>query len=388
MRLTLILTLIFSFLSAQPREALLIGNYSYKHITNLNNPSENLKRLKKSLEDVDFNVEIKQNLNSENLEDAIVKFTARLARNRDTIGFLYYTGHGCQVDYQGYLVPTNVDTTKKLKIKYNALNINQMLETLKTAKNKVNLLFLDACRDVPTGTKGGTKGLGQPIEKPIGTLLVYATEAGKVANDNAKFINALIENINRPNQQIEKLGVNISRVVAKKTNYHQVPEVYAKLLPENMVLKGGYVPPPPPTPTPVYIPKPKPISTSKWITPSDSVCKANGGKMDAYGICQSNWENAKKICSANGGQLPSIDDLKQVVVDCGGEWDNWSKNNKNTYYQPCYKQKGFNDFSLYWSSTSSSYYNESAYIVYFYGGTLNNGVKGNNYYVRCVRAGQ
>ncbi len=75
----------------------------------------------------------------------------------------------------------------------------------------------------------------EPTNTPKGSLVVYATEAGKVANDNAKFINALIENINKPNQQIESLGSNISRVVAKKTNYTQIPVVYAKLLPENMV---------------------------------------------------------------------------------------------------------------------------------------------------------
>lgn len=160
MRAIILLGVLCSFLFAQPREALLIGNYHYSHISNLDNPSKNLQRLKQSLEDVDFNVKVEKNLNSEKLEHAIEQFKNRLARNSNTIGFLYYTGHGCQVDYQGYLVPTNVDTQKKLKIKYNALNINQMLETLKGARNKVNLLFLDACRDVPTGTKGGTKGLG------------------------------------------------------------------------------------------------------------------------------------------------------------------------------------------------------------------------------------
>ncbi len=134
MRAIILLGLLCSLLSAQPREALLIANHKYQHISNLDNPMSNLKRLKKSLEDIDFKVEIATNLNSENLENAIEKFKNRLAKNSNTIGFLYYTGHGCQVDYQGYLIPTNVDTQKKLKIKYNALNINQMLEKLKETK--------------------------------------------------------------------------------------------------------------------------------------------------------------------------------------------------------------------------------------------------------------
>ncbi len=67
-------------------------------------------------------------------------------------------------------------------------------------------------------------------------MLVYATEAGKVANDNAKFINALIDNINKPNQYIKDIGDNISRVVAKRSSYKQIPEVYSKLLPRPKAL--------------------------------------------------------------------------------------------------------------------------------------------------------
>ena len=64
---------------------------------------------------------------------------------------------------------------------------------------------------------------------------------------------------------------------------------------------------------------------SKWITPSDSVCKSNGGEIKDNG-CEANWENANKICSASGGSLPSIDLLSFIaVVDCGGEFENGNK---------------------------------------------------------------
>jgi uncharacterized caspase-like protein len=196
--LLLPLLLLSTQLNAESREALLIGNSDYQYISDLDNPISNLKRLKESLKELNFNVKIKTNLDSVHLESSIDKFVARLSASSDTIGFLYYTGHGCQVDYQGYLVPTNVDTQKKLQIKYNAFNINKMLEKFKGAGNRVNMLFLDACRDVPTGAKGGTKGLGQPTNTPNGSLVVYATKAGDVAEDNSYFIDALISNIKIP----------------------------------------------------------------------------------------------------------------------------------------------------------------------------------------------
>jgi len=232
MRLSIILALMLTFLSAEPREALLIGNSNYQHISNLDDPSANLNRLKKTLKDLDFNVKIKTNLNSEELEESIDNFAKRLAKSSDAIGFLYYTGHGCQVDYQGYLVPTNVDTKIKRKIKYNALNINEMLETLEDAGNRVNMVFLDACRDIPTGAKGGTKGLGQPINTPNGSLVVYATKAGEVAKDNSYFIDALIKNLKTSNQTVRDLGDNISLSVSQKSSQQQIPVVYSSLLPK------------------------------------------------------------------------------------------------------------------------------------------------------------
>jgi len=127
-----------------------------------------------------------------------------------------------------------------------------------------------------------------------------------VASDNSRFINSLIKNISKPNQRIRDIGDNISNEVAKESGYSQIPEVYTKLLP-NMVLKG-YTPT---TPQPTTISTPKPKITSKWIRPTKSVCKANGGEID-NGECIANWENAKKICSASGGKLPTREDFLKL----------------------------------------------------------------------------
>ena len=232
MKLIILLVLILGMLNAESRYALLIGNSDYRHIDDLEDPSYNIGRLKKSLEDLDFKVTVEKNLNSEYLSEAIEQFSKRLSKDKNNIGFLYYSGHGCQLNYQGYLVPTDVDTKNKVKIKHHALSINEMLDTLSMANNRVNMLFLDACRDVPTGAKGGTKGLRQPTTTPKGSLVVYATEAGKIANDNSDFINALIDNIKQPNQNVKDMADNISNAVADKTGEMQIPVVFYKRLPK------------------------------------------------------------------------------------------------------------------------------------------------------------
>ncbi len=47
----------------------------------------------------------------------------------------------------------------------------------------------------------------------------------------------------------------------------------------------------------------KSTTTSKWFTPTDKAVK---------------WKKAKQICRDNGGRLPTIEELKEVMTDCGG----------------------------------------------------------------------
>ena len=119
----------------------------------------------------------------------------------------------------------------------------------------------------------------------------------------------------------------------------------------------------------------------KWITPSEK------GEVT--------WSEAEKICSNLGGRLPTIDELKEVVTDCGGEviykfFDTlWSKK-RNSSYHSCCKRKGFtpND---YWSSTTtgaSALHANNAWHMYFPSGYLLTNGTSFSFYVNCVRDGQ
>jgi len=375
MRVIILITVLLGILNAEKREALLIANNIYEHreMGNLQDVSGNLRQLESALEAVGFSVKIETNLDNKRLKQAIDRFSNRLAKSSDTIGFFYYAGHGCQVENVGYLIPTNVNTQKKIDIKYDALNIDKMIETFDSAGNKLNMLFLDACRNIPTGARGGTRGLAQAPLTPKGTMVVYATEAGRTADDNTNFINSLVSNLQQPNQSIKDMADNISNSVADMTNERQIPVVFYKRLPRpKVVLKHGYVSP---------TPKPKTRPTSKWITPTNKVCKANGGKITNE-VCGATWKNSKKICSASGASLPSIDDLRKVVTDCGGVIDDYINNINNSNYQTCYKQKGFTS-SWYWSSTEIN--SSLAWGVDFRNGNDDCCSKTVKIYALCVR---
>ena len=386
MKIFITFAILLNLIYAQPREALLIGNSDYKYITDLDDPSSHLNRLKSSLKALDFKVVIKSNLNSEYLEESIDEFSRRLSKDRDTIGFLYYSGHGCQLDHKGYLIPTDVDTQKRLKIKHHALSINEMLETIDSANNRVNMLFLDACRDVPTGARGGTKGLGQ-LHTPKGTLVVYATEAGKIARDNQNFINALIKNINRPNQSIRNIGFNISNDVADQTQDSQIPVVFAKRLPNVVINEED-------------IDKPvEQITNHKNIITIDNLMwqdepytKADKQHYDKDTEGGRVWHHkgAKEYCSSLtlGGyedwRLPTKDELISLLTKSS------SKNSKGYSY---YIKKEFlenmpplnGEYSNAVFFTSTSKDSSSFWVVGFgYGSGVWND-DSHSGYVRCVR---
>lgn len=92
-----------------------------------------------------------------------------------------------------------------------------------------------------------------------------------------------------------------------------------------------------------------------WVKPTEAVCKANGGEI--FGNeCQSKWEDAPKICKAFGARLPTFDELKSAMTDCGGVLNDDDKNENNKTYQECREKLGFSDW-WYWSSMDIDSFN-------------------------------
>ena len=67
------------------------------------------------------------------------------------IGLFYYSGHGLQVRGENYLLPVAADIRSEADVEYETLQANYVLATMDYAKNDVNIVILDACRDNPFG---------------------------------------------------------------------------------------------------------------------------------------------------------------------------------------------------------------------------------------------
>ncbi|MCD6654384.1 MAG: DUF1566 domain-containing protein [Sulfurovum sp.] len=134
-------------------------------------------------------------------------------------------------------------------------------------------------------------------------------------------------------------------------------------------------------------------NNGKWIDPSDYTCTSNGGTISA-GFCTASWDSAYNICKASEGKLPTYQELRKVVSDCGGTNvingdDDWNiitdKNRANTSYQSCYQAEGF-DIYTYWSDTlnTDNTQVDSVWGVFFKAGYGNSDIKFIKKNVRCV----
>ncbi|HVE55202.1 MAG TPA: caspase family protein, partial [Pyrinomonadaceae bacterium] len=218
--------------TSQKRIALVIGNGAYTKAKALPNPPNDAADMAQTLTDLGFEVISGTNQTKRQTETLIREFGTKLAGSGG-IGLFYYAGHGIQVGGENYLVPVDADIPEEDEVAYSAVPISLVLSKMMTAKNDLNIIILDACRNNPFARSwrsfrdsSNSDGLAK-ISPPTGTLVLYATEPGKVASDgagrNGLFTEALLKQIKRPNLEYDQMVKALSADVWQKSNKQQLP---------------------------------------------------------------------------------------------------------------------------------------------------------------------
>lgn len=233
MKLLFFFLLCFSLLfSAQNIEkqkiALLIGNSDYLKPNQLKNPVKDIDLMEKVLKNSDFQVVKVANASREKMRTVIKKF-----KNRKTNGgvkLFYFAGHGMKVDGKNYLIPVDSLFTSKDEIPYQAISLNDILYDLKSQRDMLDIVILDACRDNPISTN--KKGLA-PLGDTFDTFVAYATQAGNTALDgdgsNGIYTKYLAKHIQTPNLSLEEVFKNTYRDVYEETKGAQKPVIYSQI---------------------------------------------------------------------------------------------------------------------------------------------------------------
>lgn len=218
--------------SAEKRIALVIGNAAYTKGKPLDNPANDAADMTATLKTLGFEVFSGTDLNKRGIETLIRQFGSRLAETKG-VGLFYYAGHGLQVAGENYLVPIDADIPEADEVQYQAVPMNLVLSKMNSAGNDLNIVILDACRNNPFARgwrsfrdTGESDGLAR-ITPPQGTIVLYATQPGNVASDgtgrNGLFTESLLQQIKKPNVELDQMIKALTRDVSEKSSKKQFP---------------------------------------------------------------------------------------------------------------------------------------------------------------------
>ena len=212
--------------AANARLALVIGNSTYAQAP-LANPANDARSLATSLEAAGFSVTRVIDQNKDEMKAQVLAFSSLLQASKQP-GVFYFAGHAVQMDWRNYLLPVNQQFASADDVRNNALDITELVRALDSAKNGINIIILDACRDNPF-SKGGQvpKGLTQ-MDAPTNTFLAYATAPGQTARDagsgnNGLYTEFLLKELTKDGVKIEDAFKRVRLGVRLASKGEQIP---------------------------------------------------------------------------------------------------------------------------------------------------------------------
>jgi len=217
---------------SETRTALIIGNANYMDIPPLRNSKNDAVAMAAKLKDLDFEVELLTDASEDQMLIAIRDFGKKLKASGG-VGLFYYAGHGLQLSGQNYLVPTDANIHKSSDIEFETVELKRVLKELEFAKNRLNIVILDACRDNPyelvdhTLRGGNLRGLTS-TNAPSGTYIAYSTSPGKAASDgkgeNGLYTEMLLKALEESKcKKIEDVFKKVRGYVLEESNNMQIP---------------------------------------------------------------------------------------------------------------------------------------------------------------------
>ena len=228
--LLLFLFSISLFSQDEKRLALVIGNANYDKGV-LKNPVNDARLIASTLDSLDFDVILKENLATKrDMTAAIREFGSK--RSEYDVAFVYYAGHGIQISGENFLLPTKEVFEEEFDIMDYGVSVQSIMRYLEAQTNEVNILILDACRDNPFESNWNTtrslKGGGlAKIPPPTGSLIAFSTDSGQTApdgeGDNSIYTISLANNMLLEDTSIDQVFRNVRAEVLAQTKGMQRP---------------------------------------------------------------------------------------------------------------------------------------------------------------------
>lgn len=205
--------------------ALVIGNASYKAMP-LKNPVNDARAMAAKLKEVGFEVIEYENLQQKQIGKVLREFRAQLKPG--AVALFFYAGHGLQLKGVNYLPAVDAEIESEDDIPMQSLDVNRVFDVMAEAQTRLNLVFLDACRNNPYAHSYRSTGGGlAKVDAPSGTMISFATRPGSVARDgdgkNGLYTQNLLAAMDTPNVPVEQVIKRVVSGVKQASNGLQEP---------------------------------------------------------------------------------------------------------------------------------------------------------------------
>lgn len=207
------------------RVALVIGNSHYQKGP-LRNPVNDAADMAAKLRALGFDVVERTDIKTSQIGRTLREFRSRLTPG--SVALFFYAGHGLQIKGENYLPAVDADIEGEEDAPNQSIAVRQVMDIMEDAKTRLNLAFLDACRNNPYARsfRSGADGLAR-ISAPSGTLISFATRPGSVAADgsgrNGLYTTHLLRAIETPNQPVELMLKQVTSGVKAASRGQQEP---------------------------------------------------------------------------------------------------------------------------------------------------------------------
>ncbi len=211
--------------TSEKRVALVIGNSAYKS-SPLKNPTNDAHDIAFKLRGLGFDVIERSNLTTRQIGNTMRELRSKLTPG--AVALIFYAGHGLQIKGDNFLPAVDAEIETEDDVPNQSLALKQIMQVLDDAKTRLNLVFLDACRNNPYARsfRSGANGLSK-VDAPTGTLISFATRPGSVASDgegrNGLYTEHLLKAMNVQDLQIELALKRVVSAVKAASNGRQEP---------------------------------------------------------------------------------------------------------------------------------------------------------------------
>ena len=214
-----------AFAAVGDRVALVIGNGRYASAPLANSVNDS-RAMAQSLREMGFTVIEREDITSKQIPATLREFRTSLTPG--SVALFFYAGHGLQIKGTNYLPAVDAEINSEDDVPMQSIDLNRVLDILGESKTRLNLLFLDACRNNPyaRSMRSGVAGLAK-VDAPSGTLISFATRPGSTASDGSGghgvYTEQLLGQMREPNVPVEQVLKRVGASVKRATRGAQEP---------------------------------------------------------------------------------------------------------------------------------------------------------------------